>query len=189
MTTTLTALLPREVQRTTAHLLQSAVEKELRIATAENCTGGLLAALLTDVEGQDNVLDRGFVVHDASAKSELLGLDAEQVALWGVASAEMAIAMAQGALRHSRADIACAITGCESKSDGEEETQRGLVHFACARQEGVALHREEKFGAVDRGTLRVECLRVAVMMIQDAVRLMDNRQAPFTNSRSRFELG
>lgn len=188
MTATLYPAMPQDVRRATASLLQGASDKELRIATVENCTGGLLAALLTDTEGKEHVLDRGFVVHDAQAKSDLLGLDVEQIEHWGVASAEMAIAMAQGALQHSRADIACAITGCDTRLD-TGEPQSGLIHFACARQEGVALHREEKFGALDRGLLRVNCLRVAVMMIQDAVRLTDNRQPIPTSSQSRFELG
>jgi len=161
-TETLSPVLPDEVEEATRRLLAKACERELVLATAESCTGGMLASLLTDVQGVAHAFDRGFVTYSNEAKSEMLGVPMETLENKGAVSREVAIAMAEAALERSRANIALAITGFADK--GEEP---GLVHFACARAGRKTQHREEHFGPVGRGSTRVECMRVAVEMMTE----------------------
>lgn len=163
-TETLSPALPSEIEHAAKRLLQSACDAELRLATAESCTGGLLASLLTDVEGCSHAFERGFIVYTEEAKSELLGVAPGLIGSMGAVSEEVARAMAEGAIAHSRADIALAITGFAGK--GQEP---GLVHFACARRNGPTAHHKAQFGNIGRGPIRVECLRVALRMMQEAV--------------------
>ena len=165
---TLDGALPDEVLKQAKEVLALARDKGLYLATAESCTGGLLAALLTDVPGCSHVFERGFVVYAEDAKCDLLGIAREKVESCGAVSEEVAIEMAQGALRRSRADVALAITGFAGPGDrGDEE---GLVHFACARRKGETCHREAHFGPVGRQGVRIEALRVALDMIADALK-------------------
>lgn len=164
---TLSPLLPREIGDAAARVLEAACAADLSLATAESCTGGLLASLLTDVEGASHAFERGFVVYSEDAKCELLGVQREQVERCGAVSKDVALAMARGAITRSKADIALAITGFAGKAaDGEEP---GLVHFACAKRDGSTAHREEHFGNVGRGPVRIASLRVALEMIEQAL--------------------
>lgn len=163
-TETLSPALPTEIERAAQRLLQSACDADLTLATAESCTGGLLASLLTDVEGCSHAFERGFIVYTEDAKCEMLGVPPGLIGQMGVVSEEVARAMAEGAIAHSRADIALAITGFAGA--GQEP---GLVHFACARRDGPTAHYKGQFGNIGRGPIRVECLRVALRMMQDAV--------------------
>ncbi len=168
MADTLDPALPREVQDLADEVLDVAHEKKLKLATAESCTGGLLAALLTDVRGRGHVFERGFVVYSKEAKCDLLGLDREMVDNCGAVSEPVAVAMAQGALRRSEADVALSITGFAGPAgNGEEE---GLVHLACARRNGETCHREEHFGPIGRQGVRIAALKVALELIEQAVR-------------------
>ncbi|MFA7439391.1 MAG: CinA family protein [Sphingomonadaceae bacterium] len=164
---TLSPVLPDAVEEATHRLLHAAARKKRRFATAESCTGGLLASLLTDVEGVSHVFERGFIVYSEDAKCELLGVDRALVKDFGAVSREVAVAMAEGAIRASRADIALAITGFAG-SRGRSSVP-GLVHFACATRGGATVHREEHFGDIGRGGTRLQCLRVSLAMLQDAV--------------------
>ncbi len=167
MAETLDPALPTDVQDLADEVLDLAHERELALATAESCTGGLLAALLTDVQGRGHVFERGFVVYSEDAKCDLLGIAREKVESCGAVSEEVALAMALGALRRSRADVALSITGFAGPAgDGEEE---GLVHFACARREGATCHRQAHFGPIGRQGVRIEALKVALAMIKDAL--------------------
>lgn len=158
---TLSPVLPSEVEAATRRVLQDAHERGLALATAESCTGGMLASLLTDVEGVSHVFDRGFVAYSEAAKRDLLGVPAELLETCGAVSREVAIAMAEGALAHSEADIALAITGFADAGD-----EPGLVHFACARKGERTAHREEHFGPQGRGAVRVAALGVAIELIE-----------------------
>jgi nicotinamide-nucleotide amidase len=149
---TLDPVLPSKVQDRAERVLKAADEQELKLATAESCTGGLLAALLTDVKGLGHVFDRGFVVYAKQAKCDLLGIAREKVDACGAVSEPVAREMAQGALRRSNADIAVAITGFAGPGGPDDE--EGLVHFACARRDGETCHREEHFGAIGRDGVR-----------------------------------
>jgi nicotinamide-nucleotide amidase len=161
-TETLSPLLPDETEEATRRLLQKASERGLRFATAESCTGGMLASLLTDVQGVAHPFERGFVTYTNEAKAEMLGVPADLIDAKGAVSREVAIAMAEGALSRSRANIALSITGF---ADAGEEP--GLVHFGCARAGRATAHREEHFGPGGRGATRVKCMKVAVEMMTE----------------------
>ncbi|HWT12900.1 MAG TPA: CinA family protein [Allosphingosinicella sp.] len=161
-TETLSPVLPNEVEEATRRLLAKACERDLSLATAESCTGGMLASLLTDVQGVAHAFDRGFVTYSEQAKTEMLGVPAELIQDKGAVSREVALAMAEGALQRSRANVTLAVTGFADKGD-----EPGLVHFACARAGRKTTHREEHFGPIGRGATRVECMRVAIEMMTE----------------------
>ncbi|MDB5698047.1 MAG: CinA family protein [Alphaproteobacteria bacterium] len=161
-TETLSPLLANEVEEATRRLLDKASERDLTLATAESCTGGMLASLLTDVQGVAHAFERGFVSYSNEAKNEMLGVPMTLIDTHGAVSREVALAMAEGALSRSRANIALSITGYADV--GEEP---GLVHFGCARAGRKTAHREEHFGPIGRGGTRLECMRVAVEMMTD----------------------
>ena len=164
---TLEPALPAALERHACDVLDRADERSLRIATAESCTGGLLAALLTDVRGRGHVFERGFVTYTNEAKSELLGIPMDLIDEHGAVSRTIALAMARGALDRSRADFALSITGFAGPGGPDDE--EGLVHFACARREGDTCHREEHFGAIGRGGVRIAALEVALAMVNEAL--------------------
>ena len=168
MAETLDPALPPEVQERAEKVLALAHDKDLSLATAESCTGGLLAALLTDVPGLSHVFERGFVVYSKQAKCDLLGIAREKVDHCGAVSKEVALEMAQGALRNSEADVAVSITGFAGP--GGEDDEEGLVHFACARRGGETCHREEHFGAIGRDGVRIASLEAALEMIEQALK-------------------
>jgi len=161
-TETLSPVLPGPLEEATRRLLAKACERDLVLATAESCTGGMLASLLTDLQGMAHAFDRGFVTYSEDSKTELLGVPAALIEEKGAVSKEVAVAMAEGALGRSRAHIALAITGF---ADAGEEP--GLVHFACAREGRITAHREEHFGARGRGANRIAALEVAVEMMTE----------------------
>lgn len=161
---TLSPILPPEIEEAARDVLEIACDSDVMLATAESCTGGLLASLLTDVEGCSHAFDRGFVVYSVEAKCELLGLERQQIERDGAVSRETAVAMAHGALARSQASIALSVTGFAG--DGDEA---GLVHFACAGRNGALTHREEHFGDIGRGPVRIASLRVALEMIHHAL--------------------
>jgi nicotinamide-nucleotide amidase len=167
MTETLSPVLPDEVDTAARAVLRKACERELSLATAESCTGGLLASLLTDVEGVSSAFERGFVTYSEDAKCELLGIARDKVERCGAVSEEVAVAMAEGALASSHADIALSITGFAGPAGPDDEP--GLVHFACARRGRATMHREEHFGDIGRGPVRIECMRVALKMLDEAL--------------------
>jgi nicotinamide-nucleotide amidase len=167
MTETLSPVLPKEVESAARSLLERACDAELSIATAESCTGGLLASLLTDVEGASHAFERGFVVYTDEAKAEMLGVPPELIEAEGAVSEAVARRMAEGALRFSKAQAALAVTGFAGA--GAPGDEPGLVHFACAREGRPTGHREEHFGDVGRGPVRIECLRVALDMLSEAL--------------------
>jgi nicotinamide-nucleotide amidase len=161
-TETLSQVLPGEIEEAAHRLLEKACERDLVLATAESCTGGMLASLLTDVKGVAHAFDRGFVTYSNEAKNEMLGVPLELIEEKGPVSCEVAVAMAQGALERSRANITLSVTGFADSGD-----EPGLVHFACARAGRTTAHREEHFGPIGRGATRIECLRVAVEMMTE----------------------
>jgi nicotinamide-nucleotide amidase len=168
MADTLDPALPPTVQDRAQRVLEMADERDLKLATAESCTGGLLAALLTDVRGLGHVFERGFVAYSEQAKCDLLGIARQKVDSCGAVSEEIAVEMAQGALRHSLADVAISITGFAGP--GGDDDEEGLVHFACARTGGETCHREEHFGAIGRDGVRIASLEVALEMIEQALK-------------------
>lgn len=164
---TLSPAISDDVESLAIEVLQRACAKDLSLATAESCTGGLLSSLLTDVVGTSHAFDRGFVVYSEDAKCELLGVPRDTLDRCGAVSREVAVAMAEGGIAHSQADIALAVTGfAGSGAPGDEP---GLVHFACFRRGRQSWHREEHFGDIGRGPVRHACIRTALEMIGTAL--------------------
>jgi nicotinamide-nucleotide amidase len=163
----MTETLPPAVERAIERILRRACEAELRLATAESCTGGLIASLLTDVEGCSHAFERGFVVYTDEAKREMLGVEAELLRRHGAVSEPVARAMAEGALGRSGADIVLAVTGYAGPTGGEGE--EGRVHFACARRGRPTVHRECRYGPLGRGGVRLACLQTAAEILGEAV--------------------
>lgn len=153
-----------------AILLAACRERGEKIATAESCTGGLVAALLTEVPGSSDVVERGFVTYSNEAKIGLLGVPAGLLAEHGAVSAEVARAMAEGALRHSLADLSVAITGIAGPGGGTAAKPVGLVHFCAARRGGALLPLEHRFGAIGRAAVRRASLAVALKLLSQLAR-------------------
>ena len=136
----------------------------LIIATAESCTGGLVAGCLTEIAGSSDVFERGFVTYSNAAKTELLGVPADLIAEYGAVSAEAAEAMARGALDRSQADAAVSLTGVAGPGGGTAEKPVGLVHFGVARRGGVARQRREIFPG-DRSAVRLSAIAIALDLL------------------------
>jgi nicotinamide-nucleotide amidase len=168
MSETLEPALPDHLDEQAERLMHRLCDQGLTIATAESCTGGMLAALLTDIEGAGHGFDRGFVTYTKDAKAEQLGIDLKILDRNDAVSEAVAREMAEGALRRSKADVALGITGFAGPAgDGCEE---GLVHFALARRGAPTVHRVEHFGAVGRGAVRVKSLKIMLNMLEQALR-------------------
>lgn len=148
-----------------ARVLAACEAKGLMIATAESCTGGMVAAALTDIPGSSAVVERGFVTYSNAAKSELLGVPADAIAVHGAVSEQVARAMAEGALAHSRAQLAVAITGVAGPGGGTATKPEGLVHFACARAGAPTHHARIEFGPIGRDAVRRAAVRQALDML------------------------
>ncbi len=133
----------------------------LRVATAESCTGGLIAATLTEIAGSSDVLDRGFVVYSNQAKSEMLGVDPRLIQVRGAVSEDVARAMAEGALSHSNTDIAIAVTGIAGPAGATSTKPLGLVHIACASRGTGTLHEHHVFPG-DRRAVRLAAVDKAL---------------------------
>jgi nicotinamide-nucleotide amidase len=149
-------------------LLSDLRSRRLRVATAESCTGGLVAALLTDIPGSSDVVECGFVTYSNDAKHELLDVPQEMLAQHGAVSEPAARAMAAGALAHSHADVAVSITGVAGPDGGTAEKPVGLVHLAAARRGGPTLHRECRFGNIGRSGVRLASVEVALQLVAEA---------------------
>ena len=137
----------------------------LTLATAESCTGGLIAGLLTGVPGSSAVLERGFVTYSNEAKTELLGVPGDTIARFGAVSRETAAAMAAGTLAHARASLAVSVTGIAGPGGGSPDKPVGLVHFGYAARSGATDWRERRFGDLGRAGIR----RAAVLEALDLV--------------------
>jgi nicotinamide-nucleotide amidase len=168
MAEALSPILPPEIEALTQRLLAAASDRKLMLATAESCTGGLIASLLTDVPGRSHVFERAFVTYSNEAKQEMLGVPSALLAEQGPVCAETARLMAQGALARSRADIVLSVTGW-TEEIGDPDKPAGLVWFALARDEAPAVMRCERFGDVGRARIRIACLEVGLQMLFDAV--------------------
>jgi len=135
-----------------------------KLATAESCTGGAIAAALTDIAGSSDVFERGFVVYSNEAKAELLGVDAALIAKHGAVSSEVAAAMADGALAHSRADVVVSVTGIAGPGGGTPTKPVGLVYIGCARRGGRPSIERHVF-AGDRATVRAATVKRALELL------------------------
>jgi nicotinamide-nucleotide amidase len=153
------------IRDTAAHILDACRRHGLKVATAESCTGGLVAGALTEIPGSSDVFDRGFVTYSNAAK-ETLGVPAAILERHGAVSRETADAMAAGALAMSSADLAVAITGIAGPGGGSAEKPVGLVHFAAAARDGRRVHREKRYGDIGRSAVRTKAVAEALTMLE-----------------------
>lgn len=149
-------------------LLAQFRERQLMLATAESCTGGLIAGVLTEIAGSSDVVERGFVTYSNAAKHELLGVAEDLIVIHGAVSAEVARAMALGAVAFSNADVAVAVTGVAGPGGGSAEKPVGLVHIAAARRGAAAMHRECRFGDIGRSGIRLATVAAAFDVLRKA---------------------
>jgi nicotinamide-nucleotide amidase len=146
-------------------IIESCAASDLMIATAESCTGGLVAGLLTEISGSSVVVDRGFVTYSNDAKHDMLGVPNDLLMQHGAVSKSVAIAMAEGALKHSRATITVSITGIAGPTGGTADKPVGLVHFGCAKSGDVTHHVEQRFGNIGRNDVRRAAINCALDLI------------------------
>jgi len=166
MSETLEPALPKDLDEQAERLMRRLCDRGWKVAVAESCTGGLLAALLTDIEGAGHGFERGFVTYTKEAKSELLGIDPGLLDCNDAVSRTVAVAMAEGALQRSRADLAVGVTGFAGPA--ENGCEEGLVHIALARRGRPTDHREEHFGPLGRGPVRLKALQAMLAMLDGA---------------------
>ncbi|MEQ1649571.1 MAG: CinA family protein [Hyphomicrobiaceae bacterium] len=138
----------------------------LKIVTAESCTGGLIAGLLTEIAGSSDVVERGYVTYSNVAKSEALGVPAALIDVHGAVSRQVALAMAQGALTHSHADLSVAVTGVAGPGGGSTEKPIGLVHIATQRRGHKPQHKECSFGPISRSAIRLATVTKALELLE-----------------------
>ena len=167
MSETLEPALPDHLDEQAGRLMHKLCDRKLTVATAESCTGGMLAALLTDIEGAGHGFERGFVTYTEDSKAELLGIDPAILKKNQAVSEAVARAMAEGALARSKADIAIGITGFAGPAG--EDHEQGLVHIALAHRGRATIHREEHFGAIGRGPVRVKSLKVMLDLLEQGL--------------------
>ena len=146
-------------------MLNTCEARGLLVATAESCTGGMVAAALTDIPGSSSVVERGFVTYSNAAKAECLGVPVVLLDSHGAVSEPVARAMAEGALANSPADLAISITGVAGPGGGSAEKPEGLVHFACARRGAETIHARIEFGPLGRDQVRAASVRQALSML------------------------
>jgi nicotinamide-nucleotide amidase len=151
-------------------LLATLRARKLMIATAESCTGGLIAGALTEIAGSSDVVERGFVTYSNEAKTEMIGVPAELIEAHGAVSREVALAMVAGALQHSRADIAASVTGVAGPGGGTATKPVGLVHIAVQRRGAAPVHRECRFGEIGRREIRLATVDTVFDMVDALVR-------------------
>jgi nicotinamide-nucleotide amidase len=149
-----------------AEVLERARARDELLATAESCTGGLVAGALTTVPGSSDVFDRGFVTYSNTAKSEMLGVPFWLIEKHGAVSEDVARAMAGGALTHSNASLAVAVTGIAGPDGGTPEKPVGLVHFAAGRPDGRMHHERVVFGDVGRAEVRRRSVERALSLLR-----------------------
>jgi len=154
-----------DLSRAAEAFLNAAKARKLRLAPAESCTGGLIAASAARIAGCSAVLERGFVAYSNEAKTEMLGVPAELIARRGAVSMEVALAMAEGALTHAHAELSVAVTGIAGPDGGSAEKPVGLVHIAAARKGGPRLHEEHRFGAIGREAVQSETAKAAFALL------------------------
>ena len=150
------------------YLLATCRVKKLKIATVESCTGGLVAGLLTEIAGSSDVVDRGYVTYSNAAKVQSVGVPEPLIAAHGAVSESVAIAMAEGGLRHSHADLCVALTGVAGPSGGSAEKPVGLVHLAVAMKGKPTQHARCVFGEPTRASIRMAAVNKALAMLQEA---------------------
>jgi nicotinamide-nucleotide amidase len=157
-------MLPPDIQDLASRLIKLYEGRGLKIVTAESCTGGMIAAALTDIAGASAVFERGFVTYSNDSKIDLLGVLPDYIASYGAVSGEVAEAMADGALTYSLADIAVSVTGIAGPDGGTEKKPVGLVYIGIATKDGARFHYQNIFKG-DRDDIRHQATAEALRLL------------------------
>jgi nicotinamide-nucleotide amidase len=159
-------MIDADLRKAAMRLLDLCRARGLRVVTAESCTGGLVAAALTEIAGSSDVVERGFVTYSNEAKQEMLGVPAATLKRHGAVSEQTAVAMAAGALKHANADLSVSITGIAGPGGGSKEKPVGLVHFAAASRDGRQIARRRLFGKIGRRSVRLRSVAQALALLE-----------------------
>lgn len=159
-------MIEEPLRRAARRVLDLCRARGLHIATAESCTGGLVASALTEIAGSSDVIDCGFVTYSNEAKHKLLGVPTATLNRHGAVSRQTALAMAKGALNHSQADLAVSITGIAGPGGGSKRKPVGLVYFTAASRDGRRLARRRRFGKIGRARVRLRSVAEALALLE-----------------------
>ncbi|NQY15217.1 MAG: CinA family protein [Henriciella sp.] len=159
-------MFPDRIRNLALLTMDQAMERRVKIATAESCTGGLIAGLFTEFAGSSKVLERGFVTYSNAAKAEVLGVAGDVIADYGAVSEPVARLMAEGAMEQSRANLAIAVTGIAGPGGGTPMKPVGTVHLACARENKAMIHEMLTLGDIGRHEIRMATVEAALNLIQ-----------------------
>ena len=162
-------LFPRDILQQATELVAAAQAAGVKVTAAESCTGGLLAGVITSIDGSSAIIDLGLVTYANDAKVELLGLSRRILDTFGAVSGETAEQMAEGARRQARADIAVSVTGIAGPGGGTPEKPVGLVHFGCACGVNGVRRSVRRFGNLGRDEVRLASVRHALDLMLDAI--------------------
>jgi nicotinamide-nucleotide amidase len=156
-----------EITTAVNKLLDRCKAKKLTVATAESCTGGLVAAAISEISGSSLVLDRGFVTYSNEAKQQMLGVTPATIDVYGAVSTECAEEMAKGALAHAQVDLAVSITGIAGPTGTVPGKPIGLVYFCAASRSGRIVAHDRKFGDIGRSKVRRASVLQALALLQE----------------------
>ena len=156
-----------ELRAAAVTLLELCKDKKLTLATAESCTGGLVAATLSEIPGSSLVLDRGFVTYSNTAKQQMLGVTPATIDFYGAVSTESAEEMAKGALAHASVDLAISITGIAGPTGAVLGKPIGLVYFCAASRSGLVIAHDRKYGDIGRSNVRRQSVLQAFSILQE----------------------
>jgi nicotinamide-nucleotide amidase len=159
------SLYPEHIEAKARELIARCRERCLMVVTAESCTGGLIAGVLTEISGSSAVVDRGYVTYSNAAKQDMIGVQAATLDAYGAVSRETALQMARGALMRSQAQIAVAVTGIAGPGGGSPEKPVGLVHLAAVSSDGRLIHREMRYGDLGRDGIRLATVETALDLL------------------------
>ena len=162
-------MFPERIRNLAMLVSDDARERRVKIVSAESCTGGLLAGLLTEFAGSSDVLERGYVTYSNRAKEEVLGVPGDLLADYGAVSEPVARMMADGALEQSRANLSIAITGIAGPGGGTRMKPVGTVHLACARENKAMIHEMHQFIGMNRFDVRMATLQASLELIQKQI--------------------
>jgi nicotinamide-nucleotide amidase len=162
------SMIDDELKDAATRLLELCRSRGLKVATAESCTGGLVAGALTEIAGSSDVVDRGFVTYSNAAKHAMLGVSEATLARHGAVSRETAEAMARGALGRADADLAVAVTGIAGPGGGSAQKPVGLVHFALATRGGETSPLRRLYGELGRSEIRRLAVGDALSLLERA---------------------
>jgi nicotinamide-nucleotide amidase len=158
-------MIDAEMRALAARVLDACRARKWTVATAESCTGGLVAGALTEIAGSSDVLDRGFVTYSNAAKMAMLGVPEATLRQQGAVSRQTALAMASGALARADVHLTVSITSIAGPGGGTAEKPVGLVHLAVATKDGGLMHREKRYGAIGRSEIRRASVIEALNML------------------------